>query len=188
MLKYVEEFGKHVEIGGIKSVKMGSTDDFLKAVGKTAPSAVTVQFFDAKIIATWEHLYFAVINALTAFNNGANISKSLAMEIMLFASAQRQIRKATELAGIKSDSSEIAIVLVGDEVDSLMSARAYILMCSGGHRDDNVLELSPDKVERIREVFKISATELETLGGKCCSRRALVDLVIERAALVATKV
>jgi len=48
---------------------------------------VEVQLFDASLVTTWEHLYFAALDSLTAFRNRENISRSLAMETMLYASA-----------------------------------------------------------------------------------------------------
>jgi len=53
-----------------------------------------IQFFDGGLIADKEHLEITAINALHAFKTGINISKSLAMETILYASAQRQIAAA----------------------------------------------------------------------------------------------
>ena len=114
MLKYIEEFGKYAAITGFRNVKIRDTEEFLKKIRKRKGSNVEIQFFDAKFVVTWQHLYFAVLNALTAFKNKGNISKSIAMETMLSASTQRQIRKAMELLGIKSETSEIAVLIIGE--------------------------------------------------------------------------
>jgi len=94
LLKYIEETGKYVEIMGFRNLIIGDAEEFLKAVRKKKQQRVWVQFFNAELVATWQHLHFAVLNALLAFKNKRNISKSVMMEAMLYASAQRQIRRA----------------------------------------------------------------------------------------------
>ena len=187
MLKYIEEFGKYVAITGFRNVKIEDTEEFLKRACKEKRSNVEIQFFDAKLVATWQHLYFAVLNALTAFKNKENISKSLAMETMLCASAQRQIRKATELVGIKRDSSEIALLIIGERLETVESTLSMVLKHVKAKRDDTVLDLSEEKIATIQEAFGISAFEVKTIVKKDEIGRALTDLVIERMALLATQ-
>jgi hypothetical protein len=57
----------------------------------------------------------------------------------------------------------------------------------GGKRDDGVLELSEEKSESIRRFFGISEDQLRTIKRGGSLERALVDLVIERVALVAVQ-
>src|SRR4030066_2172731 len=115
MLRYFEEHGKYVEFTGFKDVRFEDAEELIKAFRKEKQKNLTIQFFDAKIVATWEHLYFAVLNALTAFRTDRNISNNLAMEVMLYASAQRQIRKAIQLIGVKHGCCvNISVVIIGD--------------------------------------------------------------------------
>ena len=95
---------------------------FLKTNRKQTSQNVDIQFFDAELIATQEHLYFAVLNALQAFKNKTNLSKSLAMETMLYASAQRQIQKAIIRTGIKPQTHKMALVIVGDDPKQIETA------------------------------------------------------------------
>ena len=99
MLQYIKEYGKYVEITGYRNIEFDKAEIFLKANRKQTRQNVDIQFFDAELIATQEHLYFAVLNALQAFKNKTNLSKSPSMETMLYASAQRQIQKAINRAG-----------------------------------------------------------------------------------------
>ncbi len=87
----------------------------MKANRKQTRQNVNIQFFDAELIATQEHLYFAVLNALQAFKNKTNLSKSPAMETMLYASAQRQIQKAIECCGIKPQTKNMAVAIIGED-------------------------------------------------------------------------
>ena len=78
MLRYFEEFGEYVEITGFSNVKIEDAEGFLKST-RRGQQGTAVQFFNAELVATWQHLYFAVLNALLAFKNERNISKSVAM-------------------------------------------------------------------------------------------------------------
>ena len=187
MLKHIEEFGKCAAITGFRNVKIKDTKEFLKKIHKEKPSNVETQFFDAKFVASWQHLYFAVLNALTAFKNKGNISKSLAMETLLYASAQRQIRKAMELLGIKSETSEIAVLIIGQNSETVKSALSMILASVNVQHDDTVLKLSEEKKRIIQKAFGISDLELKTVMKKDGLEEALTNLVIERMALLATR-
>jgi tRNA threonylcarbamoyladenosine modification (KEOPS) complex Cgi121 subunit len=187
LLKSIEEFGMYVYITGFRNVKIRNIEEFFKNIRKGKESSVEIQFFDAKFVATWQHLYFAALNALTAFKNKENISKSLTMETMLYASSQRQIRKAMELLGIKSNSSEIAILIIGEKLETVKSTLSFVSKLVDAHHDDAVLELTEEKTKAIQRVFGISDVELRTVMKKDGLEKALTDLVIERMALLATQ-
>ena len=187
MLKYIEEFGKYAAITGFSNVKIENTEEFLKRMHKEKLSNVEIQFFDAKFVASWEHLYFAVLNALTAFKNKENISKSIAMETLLYASSQRQIRKAMELLGIKSETSEIALLIIGQNPETVKSALPMISASVNVQHDDTVLEVSEEKRRIIQKAFGISDLELKTVMKKDGLEKALINLVIEQMALLATR-
>ena len=187
MLKYIEEAGKYVEITGFRNLGIDDSEEFVKATRKALPENAWVQFFDAGLVATWQHLYFAVLNALLAFKNERNVSKSVAMETMLYASAQRQIQKAIDFMGVKCASADVAVVIIGQSAESVKAVLSEVSKCVGEKPDDAVLEISQDKVERIREAFGITDAELEAVSEKDNGKDALVDLVIERVALLPTQ-
>jgi KEOPS complex subunit Cgi121 len=187
LLKYIEEFGKYVTITGFRNVKIEDTEGFLKTMHKEKLSNVEIQFFDAKFVASWQHLYFAALNALTAFRNKENISKSIAMETLLYASAQRQIRKAMELLGIKPETSEIALLIIGQNPEIVKSALPIISAIANVQYDDTVLEFSKEKRKIIQKAFRISDLELKTAMKKDGLEKALTNLVIEQMALLATQ-
>ena len=186
MLRYVEEAGKYVELTGFRNVGIKDAEEFVKAARKKTPQEASVQFFTAELVATWQHLYFAVLNALLAFINERNISKSVAMEIMLYASAQRQIRKAIQFIGIKRNCANVAVVIIGANPDSVKTVLSAVSKCVGVEPDETVLELTNEKTRSIRKAFGISAEELEAVDKKNV-KQALVNLVIERIALLSTK-
>ena len=187
MLKFIEEFGRHVEITGFKNVALRNFESFLLEIGEQKPLGVDVQFFDSNRVATWEHLYFAVVNALTVFRNRENISKSLSMETLLYAAAEKQIIKATELVGIRSTSQRIAAVVIGKQPEKIRSTLLVISECLDRQPEESVLELSEDKMLLIQKLFNIKSMELETVKENNDVKKALVDLVIERMALSTTR-
>lgn len=187
MLKHIEEAGKYLEITGFRNLCIEDAEDFVKVTRKGVPQSIWIQFFNAELVASWQHLYFAVLNALLAFKNESNISKSVAMEAMLYASAQRQIRKAIELMGVKCSSSNVAVVVIGESAESVESVLSVVSKRVGKETNDAVLELSKEKVHGIREAFGITKTELETVMEKDNDKDALVNLVIERVALLSTQ-
>jgi KEOPS complex subunit Cgi121 len=187
LLKRIEESAKYVEITGFRNANSEKPEQLLKAIRKDNQTDVAVQFFNADLVATWEHLYFAVVNALTAFSTKRNISRNLAIEVMLYASAQRQIRKAIELLGVKPGCADVAIVVVADAPEAVEATLQLVFKHFSKEPDDHVLELSPEKVRSIRRAFTITDKELSVVVKKGDVDRGLVDLVIERMALLSTR-
>ncbi len=186
MAKRVEGFGKWVAIAGFKNACIGDVEGLLSQV-RGEFGDVAVQFFDARCIAGGEHLHFAVLNALRAFESGTNISKSLAVECLLYASAQRQIKSALRLVGVRRGCSQIAVLVAADGKARVEEALARVSELVGGGRDDRVLELLDDKVPAILSLFGISDSELKAKLGRGEVKRAVAELVIEHVALLAVQ-
>ena len=187
MLKYIEEYAKYVEITGFRNVKIEANAEFLKAIRNEQQQNTAVQFFNAELVATWQHIYFAVLNALMAFENKRNISRNIAVEVMLYASAQRQIRKAIDLIGVKCDLANVAVVIVGESPSCVKSVLSAVSKRISVEPDDAVLELSKEKMLSIRRAFGISEKELDTVMEKNNVEQALVEMVVERVALLSTQ-
>jgi tRNA threonylcarbamoyladenosine modification (KEOPS) complex Cgi121 subunit len=187
LLKYIEEYGKYIEITGFRNVQIKDAETFLKIVSKERLLNTWVQFFNADLVATWQHLYFAVLNALLAFKNKTNISKSVSMETMLYASAQRQIRKAVEFMGVRSGSSNVALVVIGGSPAAVEAAFSAVSERIGAIADETVLDLSDEKVRCVRKAFGITEKELEAVMKEENAAQPIVDLVVERMALLSTQ-
>jgi tRNA threonylcarbamoyladenosine modification (KEOPS) complex Cgi121 subunit len=147
-----------------------------------------LQFFDASLIAGWEHLYFAALNALNAFKSRNNVSNSVAMETLLYASAQRQIKEALELIGIKPGTQHVAVLIMSQtqkQADGVLRTVSQLL---GDKLDDSVLALTDDKTDGIRKMFEISDAELEAkLQREGLEKQTLMDMVLEHMALLVTQ-
>ena len=186
MLQYIKEYGKYAEITGYQNIAFDKAEAFLKANRKQTKQTVDIQFFDAELIATQEHLYFAVLNALQAFENKTNLSKSPAMETMLYASAQRQIQRAIERCGIKPQTKNMALIIIGDDPKQIQTALQAVTKSVGNEPDESVLEMTKTKEAKIKKAFEITDDELKILENGN-QKKAIANLVIERVALLATQ-
>jgi KEOPS complex subunit Cgi121 len=182
-----EDPSENIIIVGFRNVQIEDANAFLEHFRKENREA-SVQFFDAKHVAGPQHLYFAALNALNAFEKNTNISNNLAVEALLYASAQRQINKAVKMLGIKQDSSEVAALIITENRHKNSDYLRLVTKTVPGERDDSVLELTNKKSGNIKKLFGISDLEFETkLEKEGLEKQALTDLVIERMALLVTK-
>jgi len=184
-MKEAEILGWYVLIEGFRDIKIENIETFLDQV-RNETQGCHVQFFDAKFIAGFDHLYFAVLNAAKAFETGRNISKNLAVEMLLYASGQHQISRAIELLGMKSSSTQIAVLVAADTRQKALEALNRISCLLKGERDGKVIELTEEKVQTIKVAFSITDLEIEATLRKS-EKEALISLLIERAALLATQ-
>ena len=186
MIKSVEGYDKHMALVGFRDVHIKNSDVLVNQVRKRLPH-VDVQFFDALLIAGWEHLYFALVNALKAFKNGTNISKSVAVESLLYASAQRQIKAAVDLIGLKKGTTKIVVLGIANNLEMAAKTIHEASKLVPGRRDDSVIDLEEEKIMDIRELFGITDTELKASSSSSQGKGVLLDLVIEHMALLVTR-
>jgi len=143
---------------------------------------VAIQVVDADLVYGFNHLYSAVQHAIRAIKRGTNSMKSLAMEILLYASGERQIKNAIKKMGVKDDCTSFAFIIV-DELSNIKDAKGKIsareidvlLRQLGLTRDDNVLKGDKKVLER----FGISRDELDTVEEKRYEK-----LILEKVAMV----
>ncbi len=177
--------GWHVIFMGFKNVRISDLNSFLDKI-KDIASDCQVQVFDADRIAGLEHLYFSVLNALNSFESGNRISESPAMEIMLYASGQHQIRKAIDMLGVKPESSRLIVVVLAKSREGSMQAASEILESIRGEQDDEVIELTDEKFESLKSIFGVSNEEIEA-AFRGSEKKALTSILIERSALLAAR-
>lgn len=187
MLKYLEQEAQYVEITGFEDIKVEKPEQFVDTMREHKNTDLSIQFLNADLIATWEHLYFAVVNALKAFETKRNISKDLAVEIMLYATAQRQIRKAIEIMGIKNNCTNIAVIIIGKTSNDIETELLSVSEYFGKQPNEKVLKLTSSKSEHIRRSFGITDEEITVVTKNDNVNCALVNLVLERMALLSTR-
>ena len=82
-----------------------------------------VQLFDADAVIDRLHLNAAYENALRTFDEGTNISRSVAVEMLLFAAFTTQIGEAVKLAGFRDGS---AVLFSADEKGAKLLGKLVI--------------------------------------------------------------
>jgi tRNA threonylcarbamoyladenosine modification (KEOPS) complex Cgi121 subunit len=169
-----------VSIGGFRDASIGDIDGFLERMGEAVAPAL-FQVFDADRVAGWEHLFFAAVNAVKAHEAGAAISRSLAIEVLLYVSCQDQISRALDIVGVTPSTERVALLVLADGMEAAEKAfgRASVAL---GRDDDSVLGLDAEKCVRIKETFGVSDSEIEAVGGS--ELDALTWLLVERGALL----
>jgi KEOPS complex subunit Cgi121 len=124
---------------------------------------------NAELVCGIDHLRSAVAHAIRAFERKKNVSSTLSIETLLYASGERQISKAMEKMGIAEGAEGAVIVFFGvEDIDGTLRSL-------GLERDDSVIETSKEKVIR----FGITKNEIDMVP-----EDSLSDLVLERIAFV----
>jgi KEOPS complex subunit Cgi121 len=136
-----------------------------------------IQLLDARNLAGREHIEFAVEQAKKAFERGENISSDFLIEVLVRASATRQIKVALERLGIKGRKE---VVVIAEEVPEEFLKRYSCSEC------DEVLEVTQEKYQRLKEIYGITEEEIRTLAEESFSSRVQVlkELIKERIALL----
>ncbi len=130
-----------------------------------------VVLMDADKVCGADHLASAEFHARRAFESGSNAANTLGMEVILYASGERQISKAKKKMGLHQGTERVAMVLLGPpeaELDEVLEEL-------GLQRDDTLLECTLEKGES----YGIDPAELRTLGPE-----HLQELVLEKVAFV----
>jgi KEOPS complex subunit Cgi121 len=141
---------------------------------------IIIQALDANLVYSQDHLRSATEHAQRAFMNNTNATKSLALEILLYAAGERQIQKAIKKIGVKQGKHSIAFVLV-DERKKTSNRKTYdrvideLLTIFHLTIDDKVLEGTIDTLTRFGLTKKEICTVPEQKYG---------DLILEKVAQV----
>ena len=145
-----------------------------------------VQLVKSDLIAGLEHLHFAARNALYSFNGKRRRSKSLAMELLLYVSCQRQIAKAIKFLGVDSKDSRIALVALSDSKDALQELDRRARLILSGEQDNNLIEIgTKQKIAQLQRSYGVTGREMDAarFEGELDSS-VLKRLIVERSALL----
>lgn len=167
-----------VAIGGVRDAEFSDIDELLSKI-RSISAVFQFQLFNADLISGWQHLYYAAVNAVNSYNSGSSISKSLAVEALLFASCQNQISNAFNMLGIRPGNKNIAILVFGKYKDSLLKILETITGLLG-KEDDKVLEVNDIKQSILKKTYGISDLEITSVFND----DALSWLIIEHGALM----
>ncbi len=98
------------------------------------------QLFDFRLIWGYKHVYSALWHAEKAKISNNMISKSFSMEILLYLAGCRQIKKALDMLGVKSNSEKIIGVVVGENRKELPEAFQFLKNTIQFDADTSIIE------------------------------------------------
>ena len=185
-MREAELCGKWLVVEGFRNVELADTQKLVGDV-KAQTTDCCIQLLDPSLVAGFDHLFFAALNALKVFEAERNLSKDLAVEVLLYASGQHQISKAIQLLGIKPDSREVAVLVISDTRKKAEEAIERVSNLLRGERCDETVELTEKKIPKIKSAFNIKEEEIGAVKRES-EKQAISDLIIERCALLATQV
>ncbi len=137
-----------------------------------------IQVFNAERICGKAHLHSAVLHGLRASDQGTLSTHSLSMEILLYASGERQVKTALKKMGIVKGENKIALVCI----DLGKRSKTFLRDCLKQLfdefqiiQDSSVLNFSDDKLHS----FGITDEELKTV-----KKQNRSNIILEKIALV----
>jgi len=156
-------------------------DGFLSRLQRfSQENDLVIQVFDARVVYGKDHLLSATTHALRAFQEGTNATKSLPLEMLLYAAGERQIHKAIKKMGVKHGEQQIAFVLIDHkkkssrgEITAMVIPKLFRLFHL--RYDEGVLEGNRDTLKR----FGITPQEIRTTP-----KARYGDLILEKIAMV----
>jgi len=153
---------------------IGAVDKFLEEINSfSSKNNVLIQVFNAKMIYGEKHLVSAYEHAKRAIEEGSNTTNSIAMEVLLYASGERQLKLGIPKMGIKKGQATIAFVFIGEKLtESLINEFLKSLDLS---KEDKVLQGNINTLKK----FGISSQEIKTV-----KEDKYQDLILEKIAMV----
>lgn len=146
--------------------KIKETGAFLAALREAGEGqGCIIQAMDASLVVGERHATFAAEKAVRAFTERRNVAKDLGLEILRYASGQRQIERALSM-GVSEATERVALIVMGTPPDI-----------------SDILEFDGEgprwSEAAVREAFDIGDLEIEAAG-----EERIPDLVLERVALI----
>ena len=149
-------------------------DSFLKQVLVFSKKhKIVIQVFNADMIYGENHLISAVEHAVRAMDRKTNTTNSLSMEVLLYASGERQLKLAIPKMGVQKGKGNIAFVFVNSSIPT--AAVDDFIKDLGLKRDDKVIQGDINTLKK----FGINNTETETV-----MKDKYEDLILEKVAMV----
>jgi KEOPS complex subunit Cgi121 len=181
----LERIDKHnLVIQGFENCTTLQPEDLLRELRNEFPKS-EIQLFRADHVAGKEHIVFAANGAVRAFRQHQERARTLAVELLLYMSCQRQISKAIQRLGVGPRTSEVVLAaFTADDTAGPLAER--IAKKLKATPNDEVIEIqSKKKTTELMRTYDITPREIESarITGED-DNSTLMRLVIERGALL----
>lgn len=145
---------------------------------------VPLQIIEAKYLAGPRHAFHAGYLALTAQSEKRARANKIEIEMLLYITGKRQIGEAIRDAGVKSGTTEIAVIALGPSEKALRGTLDEVARTLQGEEDDNLLEITALKKRSLQRLFEITDEELALVSETTSWRESLLKCVMERGAML----
>ena len=176
-----------VGIGELRNEKMKEKDELISLSSAISKEPTVVQFLSPKLIAGPTHLLSAAQNAMNAVRGKYVISRSLNVELLVYASAQRQIERAFEKVGVEDGLETVGVLIISESKDSIQECFEELFKKLG--RDvEPAFHIDRKRMDQIMTAFEVSDTELRTFTPSDelnDLQDALVRCIVSRVSMVA---
>ncbi len=177
----------HIAVGELKNTKNLNKDAMITLASEKAEGIEAVQLLGSALIAGEEHLLSAAQNALNAWMGDYAISRSLDVEILLYASGQYQIGVALEKMGVTDESESVAAVVLATDESNLRSHVNHIIDRIGSEVRQPFAP-TQERIQSIMTHFGINETEISAVTSSDTLEaryQALSGCVTSRVSMVA---
>lgn len=155
-----------------------NVDEFLCKLTEVDRRGSTVtQAFKASCISGVEHLIHAARLAIIANENKTGFASSLAIELICWTAAERQIGRAFDKIGVRKGEDSLAILSIGTSSAQVSGTVSKIFQEFAAEWDNTLLELKPEKFSELQKIFSISQDEITIAP--------IQKIILERVALLA---
>lgn len=163
------------------------TDALVKLASEKDEGIYAIQFLDSSLIVSIGHLLSAAQNAVNAWKGDYMLTRGLDAEILVYASAQRQISRAIENLGIRDGLQSIALVVVGSSKKDVRNVITKMITKVG---EEVKTAFVPDRerLERIMHHYGVNEKEVKALTDSDeieIWAEALSRCVVSRVSIVA---
>lgn len=161
--------------------------ELIQLAANLSSDSLTVQLLNGSLISDEIHLLSAAQNALNAQIGEYMLSRSLDVEIIVFASTQRQIGRALDALGVFDGLSEIAVVVVGSDVVSVEKT-VRNLAKNIGEETIPPFPATDERLNRIKKHYEITDREINAISDSDdldSKMSALSRCLVSRVSLVA---
>jgi tRNA threonylcarbamoyladenosine modification (KEOPS) complex Cgi121 subunit len=177
----------HVCISEFENPRHLDSEALIRLAGNQSERVLAVQFFDSSMIVDELHLLCATQNAYNAMRGGYMKSRSIDVEIVLYASAQNQIGVALDLMGITDATRTLDVIVLGNTKQKVEQSVREISSIIGPEVEQ-AFTMTKQKLKSLMNTFKISGSELELFIEQddiIAYQRALSKCVASRISQVA---
>jgi len=165
-----------------------NVEELLRNAAEKFPD-LSIQLIDLDKVPGQHYMKLATVNACKSFHSKQPIAKSLAMELLLYVSADKQITRALKHVGITPETQRITALVVGKNRENVQSGANFLsTQLEQDGQDELLNDWPPERIANVRTGFDIGAKEVEAIVRKNESEPMVLErLAVERSALLAVK-